>query len=92
MSRKGGYIILDLKNVNLIPNEFVTTDISMEKLTQITFNTRKNVLITGININGNKLNDVFIKYTQDSFSIYGYEVEAKWDTITGNLQIKLVEN
>lgn len=83
MSRKGGYLILDLENIDLTKQSNL---FSIEKAKSL-FNVIKNnyhkqVIISGIKINGIEKNDcvtdIFYNITSDSeaygFSIYGITV------------------
>lgn len=83
MSKKGGYLIIDLENIDLLLQTNLFSNEKVKILYElIESNYYKNVLISGIKINGVKKNDCIAsieKYSEGSahaftFKIYGIVV------------------
>lgn len=80
MSKKGGYLIIDLKNIDLnsIYNWSNNSGLLPDLYNVLEQNYFKQVLVTGININGIEKNDfittIYLNGTSYSFNVYGYTV------------------
>lgn len=84
MSKKGGYLIIDLENIDLITQQDLFTNTKLEKIIKlIDSNYHKNVIISGIKINGIEKNDSVTnicyyeevvggkRYRMYTFKVYG---------------------
>lgn len=97
MSKKGGYLIIDLKNKDLLQltNELFTQTELKEIYEVIEHNYHKNVLVTGIVINNIEKNDYItnIYYSNNAytFKVYGLIIELSQDAITKRLSLTLTD-
>lgn len=84
MSKKGGYLIIDLENIDLITQQDLFINTKLEKICKlIDSNYHKNVIISGIKINGIEKNDSVTnicyyeevhggsRYRMYTFKVYG---------------------
>lgn len=98
MSKKGGYLIIDLKNKDLLQltNELFTQTELKEIYEVIEHNYHKNVLVTGIVINNIEKNDYItnIYYSNNAytFKVYGLIIELYQDAITKRLSLTLTDS
>lgn len=97
MSKKGGYLIIDLKNKDLVQltNELFTQTELKEIYELIEHNYHKNVLVTDIVINNIEKNDYItnIYYSNNAytFKVYGLIIELSQDAITKRLSLTLTD-
>lgn len=97
MSKKSGYLIIDLKNKDLLQltNELFTQTELKEIYELIEHNYHKNVLVTGIVINNIEKNDYItnIYYSNNAytFKVYGLIIELSQDAKTKRLSLTLTD-
>ncbi len=80
---KGGYQIIDLKNVELTSGTGTVFDGVYEKIE----GTRKPILVSGLNVGGTEYNDAYVQFTVSgsnyTTTIYGMTLTiADDDTVT----------
>lgn len=83
MSKKGGYLIIDLKNIDLNSpyNWSNKSGLLPDLYNVLEQNYFKQVLVTGIKINGIERNDfittIYLNGTSYSFNVYGFTVNIE---------------
>lgn len=95
MSKRGGYIIIDLKGIDLFGN-----DVKIEGISKAVLNAyKKTVLISGIVIDSVEYPDAFVVIKSSVIDVYGYKLKVgvddtiKTESLTGTATIKsLIED
>lgn len=88
---KGGYQILDLKNVELTSGEASSFPGSYETIE----GTRKAILVSGLNIGGTEYHDMFVNFVGLSSTYYGiieYQKTVGESPATGTITIAVSDS
>lgn len=87
MSANGGYKIIDLKNKPLSPNVGMVYEGIFESLEE----TRKTILISGLNLSGKEINDIFVTISYDNNYIIPVPLAVD-DGTTVNMYLEITDN
>jgi hypothetical protein len=97
MSKKGGYLIIDLENINITaPVQTQKLDLSYNLIELLEHNYYKHTIVSGIVINGVEYNDFITNVVKKSayftFYVYGFSVVAYIESGEVNVTFKSTYN